>query len=233
MKKVVLTLMLTVAMVLTMSATVFAELGSFVESPSANQAPELVSSSNSSEECEADIVITSYGDRHLLDEEGRNEIESAYNTIVNAQDMADLNGAFGELAEQLGVSSSDFAVSDLFDMSSTDCDSHDEHGAFSVTVKPAMLENFMGLMCFDDGEWKIIDGAKVSEDGEHIEFETEMFGPFAIVVYTGEGEITLPSGTNIIPIVAGAAVAAVAAAGAVFFVMFKKKKKREADLAAE
>ena len=79
MKKVVLTLMLTAAMVLTMSATVFAEIGSFVESPSANQAPELVSSSNSSEDCESEIVIASYGDRHLIDEEGRQEIEKAYN----------------------------------------------------------------------------------------------------------------------------------------------------------
>ena len=67
MKKIV-AIILTVVLVLGLSLTAVAELGSFIESPSNNKAPELVSAKNEDEDCVADVIITAYAYRKDLSE---------------------------------------------------------------------------------------------------------------------------------------------------------------------
>lgn len=224
--KKLLTVVIAIAMMLTMAITAFANPGSFVDSPSKNKAPELVEGTNKDAECDANIVVTAYGDRHLMSEDDRLDIEKAYNDVVNTTDLSTLNSALGELAKKLGVDAADFSVSDLFNVSITDCGSHNEHGAFNVTLKADTLDNFICLLRYVDGAWQVVEGAKMTDDGKNIKFEESEFGPFAIVVYTGEGEITPPADVPV-ALIAGIAIAVVSAAGIIFFIIWKKKKKKD------
>ena len=183
MKKVLIVCMV-LAMVASMSIAVFAAPGAFVESPSKNPAPELIKGENTSEDCTAQVIVTAYGDRDQLTAEQRQKLEAAYAMIVGTQDLSTLNAALKALAEELGVSVSSLAVSDLFDISATDCDGHADHGHFDITLAADTLHNFVALLHYYNGEWRIVENAEVTNNGEHLEFDEDEFSPFAIVVST-------------------------------------------------
>jgi flagellar basal body-associated protein FliL len=185
MKKVLIVCMVLVMLAST-SIAVFAASGAFVESPSKNPAPELVEGKNTSEDCAAQIIIAAYGDRDELTAEQRQKLEAAYAMIIGTQDLSTLNGALKTLAEQRGVSASDLAVSDLFDISATECDGHADHGHFDITLKADTLKNFVALLHYYNGEWRLVENAEVTNNGEHLEFDEDEFSPFAIVVSTAD-----------------------------------------------
>lgn len=215
-----------VIVVMTMCVSAFANPGSFVASPSLNPAPELVEGTNESKDCEAEIVITAYGNRDQLATDARQAIEGAYADIVGAVDITTLNVDLAAVAEKLGVDASTLAVSDLFDISATNCNkSHEKHGKFDITLKSETLDNFVCLLHFHNGEWHIVDGAEVTNNGEHLEFEADEFSPFAIVVSTEE--VVAPKKNNIGWIIALSVGGASAVGGGTWFAIsyFKKKKK--------
>ncbi|MBR2432599.1 MAG: hypothetical protein IKB23_06745 [Clostridia bacterium] len=228
MKKIV-TVFLAMLMVFSLSVSAFAELGGFMESPSANQAPELIKGENESEDCEAQIIITAYGSRDQLSEEARLAIEAAYAMILGAEDLSALNPRIAEIAKSLGVDVKDLAVSDLFDISATDCNGHVDHGHFDITIKPESLENFVCLLHYYNGEWRIVDNAEVTNNGEHLEFDEDEFSPFAIVVAT---EALKPvqnrDSNNDWIVILICSVAAVAAIGGAIFAIVKFNKKKKA-----
>ena len=96
--KKALSVVLALVMCLAFSLSVAAAPGSFVSSPSGNQAPQLIEGKNESEDCEAGIVITPYSERDTLSEEKRELMENVYDMIVEAADVGDLNGAIETLA---------------------------------------------------------------------------------------------------------------------------------------
>ena len=61
--KKILALLLAVVMAFAVSVTVFAGPGQFVQSPSNNNAPELIEGENENEDCTAKFVVTPYKDR--------------------------------------------------------------------------------------------------------------------------------------------------------------------------
>lgn len=224
MKKIV-TVLLAMMMVLSLGISVFAEPGGFVSSPSRNQAPELIKAENESEDCEAKLIITAYSDRDELSEEARKNIEDAYSDIVGTQDLSSLNDAIKNIAKKLGLNTTDLAVSDMFDISATECNGHEDHGHFDITLKAETLDNFVCLLHYYNGEWRVVDNAKVTNNGEHLEFDEDEFSPFAIVVSTVEisdGVGTIMSGGSIIAIVAFA----LATAGAIVAAVVIKRKKK-------
>lgn len=166
----------------------FAALGGFISSPGGKKGPELVDYDNANSECTAILIITSYADRHTLDDATRAKLEEAYSIIVNSTDITTLNAALAKLADDQNMDGKKLAVSDLFDISYYSCDIHDDHGAFTVTIKPETLTNFVGLLHLNGDEWELIDNAKVEEqDGEEVlTFTIEELSPFAIVVNTDE-----------------------------------------------
>lgn len=184
--KKILVVCLAVVMLLSMSLVAFAEPGSFQVSPSTRPAPQLVSGKNVSEGCAAQIIITAYVDRDELPEETRKKIEEAYSMIVGAEHLGKLSEAIAKLAKERGVDVEDLAVSDLFDISATDCNAHVEHGHFDITLKADTLNNFFALLHYYNGEWRIVENAEVTNNGEHLEFDEDEFSPFAIVVNVGE-----------------------------------------------
>ncbi len=182
--KKLLAFLLTVVMVVTMTVAAHAADGTFMISPTLRPAPSLIGFKNMVEECVAEIIITAYANRHTLPESLRNLIEEAYDVLAKTDDLGSLNDKLADFAKDLNVSTSDFAISDLFDIRMTDCESHETHGAFDITLSPESLSNFVCLLHYKDGLWSVVENAKVTNNGTHLQFTTEDFSPFAIVVNT-------------------------------------------------
>ena len=172
MKKILLLFMVAV-MVASASISAFAtDLGGFVSSPSLNPAPELVEAENEEEACDAKLVITAYADRDTLSEEARKGIEEAYTIIRGTKDLSTLNEIIAKIAKRLGVEVTDLAASDLFDIDANGCTGeHDDHGYFDITLKAETLENFVCLLHYYNGEWRVIENVLVTQNGEHLEFD--------------------------------------------------------------
>ena len=215
---------LVIAMVAILSVSAFATAGGFISSPSGNPAPELVNGENESEECVSELIITAYGDRDELNEEARQEIEAAYSEIIGAKDLSDLNSAIKEVAKKYGVDPSTLAVSDLFDISATNCDGHGDHGHFDITLKSDTLKNFVCLLHFYDDEWHIVENAEVTNNGEHLEFDEDQLSPFAIVVSTEDITVNPETPKNYAWVIAPITAAAVGTGIGLYF-FFKNKKK--------
>lgn len=224
MKKIIM-LCLTIVVIASLSISVLATMGGFVSSPSGKPAPELVSGKNVSEGCVARLILTAYKDRDELSEDARQKIEKAYSDIVGTQDLSSLNGAIKDIADRLGIDASDLAVSDLFDISATNCDGHEDHGHFDITLKSDTLKNFVCLLHYYGDEWHIVENAEVTHNGEHLEFDEDQLSPFAIVVSTGKAPVEPVNTDNSAWIIAIIAVA-VAIIGFIVFFVFKRKKKK-------
>lgn len=182
--KKVLAISLMVLMVVCMSLTAFAAPGEFVQSPSNNGAPALVSAKCSAEGCTAELIITPFIDRDELPEDLRLLIEKAYKDIANCDNLVDLCSELADIAKSLNAPETNLAVSDLFDIRYVNCDAHDDHGYFDIVLKSETFNSFVTLMHLSDEGWEIIDNAKVKEvNGEyHLIFSIDDFSPFAIVV---------------------------------------------------
>lgn len=187
--KKVLAFCIALVMIVGISIPSFAaDLGGFIISPGANKGPILVDYENESDDCTAVILVTPYADRHTLDDEAREKLEAAYSMIVNSTDVTTLNADLAKLAADKGLDSKKLAISDLFDVSYHSCDTHDEHGAFTITIKPESLTNFVGLLHMNGDQWELISNAKVeTRDGEKVlTFTVDELSPFAIVLNTDE-----------------------------------------------
>ena len=218
-----------IALIASASISAFATTGAFVISPSLNPAPELVDAVNEDEACDAKIVITAYADRDQLSEEARKRIEEAYTMIRGTKDLSTLNEMIAKIAKRLGVEVTDLAVSDLFDIDAVGCTgNHEDHGLFDITLKAETLNNFVCLLHYYNGEWIVVDNAIVTQNGEHLEFEEKEFSPFAIVVYTGDDDITTPVKDNNVAVIVAAAVAGATVLSAlIFFILFLHKRNKD------
>lgn len=174
-------------LVLCTGANVFAASDDFVSSPSVNAAPVLLSFRANNEECNGELVITAYSERDSLDANSKALLESAYKTIVDTDDLTALNAELAEFVRNKNTDTSTLAVSDLFDASVVGCNNHENHAGFNVVLKADTLNNFVSLLHMNkDGEWEIVKNAKVTQNGENIEFTVDSFSPFAIVVDTAK-----------------------------------------------
>lgn len=188
--KRVLSIFVAVVLMVSASFTVMAAPGGFISSPSGNLAPELVEFSSESEDCTATLVVTAYSDRETLPQEALEKIEKAYKEITNNVDLSKLCAGISEIAKEKNIPVARLAVSDLFDISYYDCDEHDEHGHFDITLKSESLEHFVCLLHLNGDKWEIVKDAKA--EGEHLVFDIEELSPFAIVVDAGEDYVNPP-----------------------------------------
>lgn len=183
---------LAVIILFTVNVTAFAAPGSFVQSPSRNEGPELVESENESADCTAELVVTPYKERDTLPEKALSDIETAYKLIARTKDLTTFNSEFASFVAAKGLRAINLAVSDLFDVSYYNCDTHDYHGAFRIKLTADTLKRFVGLLHYNDGEWEFIENARVLPDGETLEFSIKDFSPFAIVVEKEAGTVVSP-----------------------------------------
>ena len=225
--KRVLMICLIVVMAMAVTLPVFAAAGGFVASPSRNQAPELIEGKNEDDECVSKLVITSYADRTQLAEEVRAGIEEAYTEIMGVQYLDQLNSGIAKVAEDKGVTVESLAVTDMFDITPTECVDHANHGHFSITLEPSALKNFVCLLHFYDGKWNIVEDAKITGNGTRLEFTEDRFSPFAIVVSTGDTVVEPVKNANNGVVFAGIISGVVAiGAGVTYGVMLNLKRKK-------
>ena len=213
---------LVLAMALNMSLSVFAATGAFASSPSGQQAPVLVEAENESDDCVAQLLITAYGDRDEMSEKSRLQIEEAYAVILGTQDLSVLNEGVSEIVQDLKIETTDLAVSHLFDISASECNGHADHGHFEIKLEVDTLRNFVCLLHYYNGEWRIVENAEVTEDGSCLVFDEKEFSPFAIVVYTGEEPLEPDSNLWWLVIVI---IGSVAVAGGATYATVRYKKK--------
>lgn len=176
---------MTVVLVVAMSVPAFAALGEFISSPSGVAAPTLVDYKSDSHECTAKLVITSYAERHTLPAETRALIEKAYDDIVNSQVINNqLKAELTNLAEEIKIDYTALAVGNLFDISYYDCDQHGGHNGFTITIKPEVAENIVGVLHLNGEKWELLDS---TVDAGNVTFHVDELSPFAIVYNTKPG----------------------------------------------
>ncbi len=219
--KKVFAICLALVMVFALGLNVMAASNNFVESPSNNRAPIIIDCKNESEDCTANVVVTPYGDRDSLTDEQKKNLEDAYNQIVNADNLEDMFSGVTSIVNP-GTVITDLAISDLFNMHYSDCDTHTGHGSFKIQLSTETLKGFVGLIQFIDGEWKIVDDAVV--DGNYLSFTADELSSFAVVVDRTKAESTSPvTGVPTATYLAFAAAFAVVCLAAITAVVVKKK----------
>ena len=196
----------------------------FVNSVSGNPAPEIIEAENDNENCTAVLVITPYSERKNLTDTLRTLLEDAYSDIVNADKVTDLADKLQKIAEDNDLTPEDLVVSDLFDIHYTDCEKHEGHYDFNIVIKAETLKNFVALIHMDhDGNWEVIENARLTNGGTTLSFSIDDFSPFAIVVDpTASGN---PPPTNDNGRIYLYASLMLISAVAFFVVVFKSKKQ--------
>lgn len=218
--KKIFTLSLVIMMTLIMAVSSFAA-GAFIASPTGVAAPKLVAATNNNIDCVAELIIESYSDRKNFDDAAYAEMNAAYKTIKETDDLGKLNKELAALAEKYKVTSDKLAVSDLFEIHHKGCEDHANCGSFTITIKPNTVENFIAIMHFENGEWKLLEST-VGEDGT-VTFVADDFSPFAIVAHDGTGKAPMSAGA-VAGITVGSVAAVAAVGGVVAYVLIKKKK---------
>lgn len=208
MKKII-SCLLVVMLLCSLSVAAFAD--NFVSSVANAGAPEVAEATQADgSDAKALIVVTPYEDKDKLSEEKQAEIDDAFDSLANAEDLAAVNDELKEAAGDQSV-----AVSDLFDISLTG----EGEVSFPLTIglKDKNLDNFVALIHFVDGEWQWVD-AEV--DGEALNFAVDSLSPFAIIVAVDEASSAKTGDTVPYGFIIGAVVLA---AGAAWF--FAKSRK--------
>lgn len=232
MKKII-TLILAATLVFMSVVPAFAVEDDFVSSPSRDDVV-LEDATNEDPDCLAKVILTMFKDRDKLAAHIREKLQEAYNIIMNCKDLTTLCKEFAAYVAKLGLTGKDLAVSVLFDLSYHGCLDHDGHGYFNIKVGAKNLENFVGLLHYNNGVWEFVDGAKVLPDGETLQFRIKDFSPFAIVVNTsGKVPNTEIPNTDTqventqMPMHLMVGAAAVLVSATVLAVVFKKKEVKE------
>ena len=187
--KKVFSIVLALVLTLALSVSVCAAPGQFVNSPSNNDAPTIISFERNNEECTGELIITPYSQRATLPAELKTLIEKAYSDIASSKDLTTLNKDLADLAAAQKIDGPNLKVSDLFDIRYEGCTSHNENHTFTIVLKANTLHRFVGLLHMNlNGEWELIKNAKVTDNGETLTFTVSDFSPFAIVVDTSDIE---------------------------------------------
>lgn len=223
--KKMLAVCLMMVLVAGLGMNAFATTEGFTSSPSGNPAPSIVEYEIGGEPCDSQLIVTAYGDKHELPEALQKLLEKAYDKIANAGDLSELNADFAKLIKDKKLSVETLAVSDLFDIHATDCDFHDGHMDFDITLDADTLSHFVALLHMKkDGQFELVKDAEVVNNGEHLQFSVETLSPFAIVVDTSgktpAGEQPGMDGMIFVYIAIVVVLAAI-----VILVLAKRKKK--------
>lgn len=223
--KKILSVCVMIIMVLSLSISAVAAPGAFVSSPSGNNGPTIEDFKPGDEGCTAEPVVTPYGDKDKLPEDQKEEIKNAYDKITNTKDITTLSEELEKLAKDKNIINDKLAVSDLFNINLNNCDSHDAHKNFEVTLGADALHNFVGLLAVNgNGEFVLVSDARVN--GNKLTFTVGDYNTFAVVVDTSDVAPVDPpqTGDNLVIYIV-AAVASVALVAVVVLIVVKRKKE--------
>lgn len=211
-------IVLMIAMVCTLAFSVNAAPGVFLSSPSNNRTPIIIDFECSDSNWNGEIYITSYGDRNVLELIEREKFENAYDSIRNSSSISDLIPGISDIASNLNVSADNLGISDLFHIGVSDI----TDGIFKIKLDSDTIKNFVGLVYFEDGEWKIVEDAYIDDDG-YLVFSTKLPGTYATIVDVDNSIVDIPITGDAFSW-ALVAIMAVSAAGIVVLVVSYRKK---------
>lgn len=219
--KKILAICLMIALVASLSISVFAAPNGFVSSPSGGKRPPVLDRFDPvDEDCTANVIITPFSDKNNLKNDERENMEDAYEDIVNAGDLSNLNKDLADTAKDKNIDGKHLAVSDLFHLGSEGCNDHEDHSKFEIELDMDALDNFVGLIYRDsDGKWQWVPDAKV--DGTKLQFTGMGYHPYAVVV-DSRGAKTGDTATVLI------CTAVMAVSAIALVVILVKGKKRHA-----
>lgn len=227
----ILAVFLTLIVILTMSVSVFAEPGAFVESPSANGAPVLME-----EYSDDGVKITAYRNRAVeLNASQVADFEKAYKSIVGAADLTTLVAAVSDVAEEFQVEIDELAVSDLFYVSLKGGEESFNGIRYKLRLRADTFANFVCILRMENGEWHLVEETEVIGT-EVIEFVADEVGSYAVVVSVGDAPV-YPGApdddrTGNVWVTIGIILAILATLAIIFFIillLFKAKRDKEED----
>lgn len=217
--KKIFAIILSVVMVFAMTLSAAAAPANFLQSPSFNKTPIIVDFECSDPDWDGEIYITSFGDRNVLELIDRERLEDAYNSIRDALNVSTLIPEISDIASNLGVSSENLGISDLFHIGISDS----TDGKFKIKLDSETIKNFVGLVYYEDGKWFVVDDATI-EDG-YLVFTSTLPRAFAVVVDVDNSVIDVPVTGDILSWVL-VSVMAISAAGIVVLVISYRKRTR-------
>lgn len=226
--KKVLAICLMMVMIMGMTVNVFAAPSGFVSSPSTTPAPKVESFKPADEDCEAQLVITAYSEKGKIPEALEALLEKAKNDVSSVKDLTELNENLAKLVNTKKIDSKNLAVSDLFDIHVNGCEFHEGHVNFDIVLSADALSHFVGLLHMKEGGvWELVEDARVTNNGEHLEFSVDSFSPFAIVVDTTADNVNNPQTGDNSKIYIYVVIMAVCALVLVF--LWKKLRKKASN----
>ena len=214
MKKLIIVLAVAIAICAMSVSTLAASWSGFIESPSASGAPVIVE-----EESDDGVKISSYRDRAENLSPGQiANFEDAYESIVKYESVPKMNSSISDIANDVKVSPSELAVSDLFYITVPE-----GKESAVVSLESPTFANFVCLLRYDGSDWVVVEAEKTGDNV--IKFDS-LPGAYAAIVSTGATpDHSGDSDNSIVPVIIAVAVAAAAAvAGTAAFLMYKKKK---------
>lgn len=220
--KKIFVLILSVVMICSLAFSAAAAPGVFLQSPSFNKNPIIIDFECSDPNWKGDIYITSFGDRNVLDLVEREKLENAYNSIKDSFGVSNLIPDIAGIAENLGVSSENLGISDLFHIGITEATG----GEFKLKLDSETIKNFVGLVYFEDGKWHVVEGATIDKDG-YLVFTTELPRAFAVVVDVDNSVVDVPITGEVVPWILMSVMAVSAAGIIVLVVSYNKKRVKE------
>lgn len=209
---------LTVLMLCTLTVSVSAAPGSFIESPSFNKTPNMIDFGSTDSAWSGQMYITSYGDRNTLDLAERELLEAAYDSIRNANSVSSIIPEITDVASNLNISADNLGISDLFFIGITES----SNGKFNIKLDADSLNDFVGLIYYENGKWYLVDDAKINENGQ-LEFSSELPRAYAVVVDVDNSVPDTPITGDILPWVLVAVMAACAVGIVAVIISYKKK----------
>ena len=228
--KKVFAILLTALLILSFSVMSFAKVGGFVSSPTGDQAPTVDSFKPGNPDCDGKLVVTPYGERDKLPEDLRTSFENAYKSIAGASDLTKLSGDLSKIASDKKIKAENLAVSDLFNLHTTGCDTHEGHYNFEITLSSDALGKFVALLQMNSkGQWEVVSGAQVINGGKNLKFSVKTLSPLAIVVNTGTTSPDVPPTSDNWMIYVYGTVAAVSAVALVVVWVVWRKSKQQGD----
>ena len=170
---------LCLALTMVMGAALCVSADSAVPSPSGNNGPKVIIAKVDDTDITPDVKVTPYADRASAPDDVRDNLEAAYAQISGAENVADLNESLKELAKSM-----DLSVSDLFDL--RDSSAARQGAKMSITMSSNTFENFVALMYYDNGAWKLVEDASVTQIGTdyYLAFTSLGAYPYAVLVGT-------------------------------------------------
>ena len=198
--------------------------GSFVSSPSANEAPGFTQITPGDDGCTVTVNICAYGDRGELEDKMLAALMAdAYEKISGSGDLGILGEEVEKLADRLGLESEALVASDLFAIYYEDGEEHGSHGSVKVAIEPTFLENFAGLLRYNGATWELVD-CKI--DGDVLVFDFEDDAVYTVLLHDG----TASEGNAlavVISIIAGIFVLFIIFLLILFFIKRKKDEEEE------